>query len=275
MRQLRASLPISIFISPNLPFDEQGNVLNETSAGETTEHCFGLIAPPGYGDHVLDQLYEHVDPAGFRTPGFGSGVSSPYFPHSRTGSSENLAAIARSAPVTPAALSSRLENMTLSSSQRNSSYTSMYSGSSIASPGWLVMGAAGRWESQSASLTRRNSEEERSGRNSTEFADGDLIEFKELNRVPSYATAVRTPARSRTQTGSGLVPDYQTALSAPRTPPATETTAEMMVSSTATTEESVGENHGRSRIPANLTMTQAYPDEQHPRPNPSQGGAPP
>jgi len=61
-----------------------------------------------------------------------------------------------------------------------------------------------------------------------EHVDVDAAELAELNRVPSYATAVRTPARSRTQTTTGPVPDYLTALSAPRTPPATDLNPEQL-----------------------------------------------
>lgn len=72
--------------------------------------------------------------------------------------------------------------------------------------------------------------DENSGRNSTEHVDVDSTDFAELNRVPSYATAVRTPAPYRAQPTAGLVPDYQTALYAPRTPPATDVNVEPLAS---------------------------------------------
>ncbi|KAH6605744.1 hypothetical protein Trco_004897 [Trichoderma cornu-damae] len=219
--ELRATLPVSIFISPNIPFDEQGNLLSQAPGGATMEQDLGSIAPPGYGEHVLDQLYDEVDVSGFQTPAVHSGFNSPFYGHSRTGSSENLTAIAHgAAAITPAALSSRLADVSLDPSQRNSSYHSIFNASGRASP---THGPNPNHASHTphtpAHLSRTNSEEEEpSARSSAERAQVDVAEFAELNRVPSYSTAVRTPARSRTQT-SVFVPDYQTALSAPRTPP--------------------------------------------------------
>lgn len=235
---------MSIFISPNVPFDEQGNLVNQAPGSATPVQDVGAIAPPGYGEHVLDQLYEDVDTAGFQTPGIQSGVSSPFYAHSRAGSADNLAAMGHSAPIAPAALSSRLADVSLDPSRRNSSYTSMHSVSGRISPTSGPHGSAGRSEPHSTSLTRSNSEDDQSGRNSVEHVDLDAAEFAELNRVPSYATAVRTPARSRTQTTSGPVPDYQTALSAPRTPPATDITAEQLA---PISEDATGERRAHVR----------------------------
>lgn len=225
-RKLRATLPVSIFISPNVPFDEQGNLVNQSPGATPADQDTAALAPPGYGEHVLDQLYEDVDTAGFQTPAVQSGVNSPFYAHSRTGSADNLAALADSAPIAPAALSSRLADVSLDPSRRNSSYTSMNSVLGRTSPPSGHQGAAQRSEPPSASLTRSNSHEDYSRRNSVEHFDPDETDLAELNRVPSYATAVRTPARLRTHTGSCPVPDYQTALSAPRTPPATDVSAE-------------------------------------------------
>ncbi|EFY90467.1 arrestin domain-containing protein [Metarhizium acridum CQMa 102] len=204
--ELRATLPVSIFISPNIPFDEQGNLLsqNQGSSAPSTENA--LVAPPGYGEHVLDQLYEDVDVSGFQTPAIPSGVSSPFY--------------------------------------------------SQVSPTSGQHGSAPRSEPPSQNLTRSNSEEDRSGRNSTEHVDLDPAEFAELNRVPSYATAVRTPAWSRTQPAAGLVPDYQTALYAPRTPPATDITLEPL---STISEDRSDENRGLTSAPSNLSTVVANP----------------
>lgn len=240
--KLRATLPVSIFISPNMPFDDQGNLVNQAPGATPADQDMSTLAPPGYGEHVLDQLYEDVDPAGFHTPGIQSGVNSPYYAHSRAGSADNLAALADHAPVAPAALSSRLANVSMDSPRRNSSYTSMHSVMGRTSPPSGPQGAAPRSEPQSASLTRCNSREDHSRRTSVEHFDADETDIAELSRVPSYATAVRTPARSRTQTGSCPVPDYQTALSAPRTPPVTDVGVEPM---TAIAVMTPGEEHAR------------------------------
>ncbi|GFP54636.1 hypothetical protein ACSS6W_002467 [Trichoderma asperelloides] len=240
--ELRATLPVSIFISPNIPFDEQGNLINQAPGGATLEQDLGSIAPPGYGEHVLDQLYDEVDVTGFQTPAVHSGFNSPFYGHSRTGSSENLAALSLSAAITPAALSSRLADVSLDPSQRNSSYQSVHNASGRASPTHGSSHASQTSSQTPAHLSRTNSEEEESStRSSGERAQVDVAEFAELNRVPSYSTAVKTPARSRTQT-SAFVPDYQTALSAPRTPPNLEPSNGNDTLSTIT-EHTTGEGH--------------------------------
>ncbi|KAG6035503.1 hypothetical protein E4U41_006057 [Claviceps citrina] len=236
--ELRATLPVSIFISPNIPFDEQGNLVNQANqsqsgAGPTTTGN-AAIAPPGYGEHVLDQLYEDVDVSGFQSPTMQSGVSSPFYAQSRSGSTENLASFGHAAPIPPAALSSRLADVSLDASRRNRSFTSMASlspsGRTSPSSGPGPYGSVSRSEPPSTSLTRSNSVDDCSRRNSVDHVDVDAAEFAELNRVPSYATAVRTPAPFRAQPTAGMVPDYQTALLAPRTPPATDVSVEPLAS---------------------------------------------
>jgi hypothetical protein len=225
--KLRATLPVSIFISPNIPFDEHGDIVNQAPGTEASAATTQAgAAPPGYGEHVLDQLYDDVDTSGFQTPALQSGVSSPFYAQSRTGSAENLAALAvHGNTITPAALSSRLANVSMDPSQRNGSSQSLHNTSGRVSP---THGATTRSDVPSASLTRSNSGEDSSDRSSAEHVVHlDEAEFAELNRVPSYATAVRTPARSRAGPG-GPLPDYQTALSAPRTPPATDMGHEML-----------------------------------------------
>lgn len=182
-----------------------------------------------------------MDVTGFQTPAVHSGFNSPFYGHSRTGSSENLAAFSLSAAITPAALSSRLADVSLDPSQRNSSYQSVHNASGRASPTHGSSHASQNSQTP-AHLSRTNSEEEESSaRSSGERAQVDVAEFAELNRVPSYSTAVKTPARSRTQT-SAFVPDYQTALSAPRTPPNLEPSNGNDTLSTIT-EHTTGEGH--------------------------------
>jgi hypothetical protein len=160
----------------------------------------GSIAPPGYGEHVLDQLYDEVDVTGFQTPAVHSGFNSPFYGHSRTGSSENLAAFSLSAAITPAALSSRLADVSLDPSQRNSSYQSVHNASGhVSGRASPTHGSshASQTSQTPAHLSRTNSEEEESSaRSSGERAQVDVAEFAELNRVPSYSTAVKTPAHS-------------------------------------------------------------------------------
>ncbi|CAH0014767.1 unnamed protein product [Clonostachys rhizophaga] len=208
--ELRATLPISIFISPNLPLDDEGNLI-EQAGGVAPEQDLGATAPPGYGEHVLDQLYDEVEMTGFQTPAFQSGVNSPFYIHSRAGSSENLAGMTHEAPFTPSALSSRLADVSIDPSQRNTAFSSGHHGHHTA-----------RSEPASNNLTRHNSSEDdrTPGSESPQHIHIDESEFAELNKVPSYSTALRMPASTRNQAEAFDLPDYQTALSAPRTPPA-------------------------------------------------------
>ncbi|GKT98106.1 arrestin protein [Fusarium langsethiae] len=264
--ELRATLPVSIFISPNMPLDEEGNLVDQSPTTPNNERELSTIAPPGYGEHVLDQLYENVDVSGFQTPGFQtpgfqSGVSSPFYAQSRAGSNENLAALAHSRPVAPAALSSRLADVSLDPSQRTSSYTSLHSAGSpgFMSPTSAPQYQAPRSEAATAALTRTNSSED-SSRNSAEHVDLDATDLAELSKVPSYQTAVKTPARSRAGTGDLLLPDYQTALSAPRTPPATDLAPDPL---DTISEDQDGEDHTQhiSRPTSWISGGRAYTDD--------------
>ncbi|KOS17370.1 putative HECT-type ubiquitin ligase-interacting protein [Escovopsis weberi] len=63
LSELRATLPVSIFISPNIPFDEHGNLVRQTPNGsKSLAQDVGPFAPPGYGEHVLDQLLSATIP---------------------------------------------------------------------------------------------------------------------------------------------------------------------------------------------------------------------
>lgn len=258
--ELRATLPVSIFISPNIPFDEHGALLSQTPGEASAALAQGAVAPPGYGDHILDQLYDDMDPTGFMTPGMQtpnvtSGFSSPFYSQSRSGSAENLASLAAaSAPFAPAALSSRLADVSLDPTQRNSSYNSLHSAQGHISPSGQLS-AGHRSEPVSTDLTRSNSEEDQSPRHSDDQIHLDTEEFAEMNRVPSYATAVRTPLRSRVP---GVVPDYQTALSAPRTPPAIEVNHEMLTTITENRREV--DDEAATASGGGLTMVRSHSD---------------
>lgn len=212
-----------------MPLDEQGNLVSQNPGGGAQPSDSGAVAPPGYGEHVLDQLYDEVDVSGLMTPGIQSGVSSPFYAQSRSGSMENLASL--NAPFPPAALSSRLADVSIDPANRNP-------------PSPPV---APRSEPQSTALSRSNSGENESGRESPEIGV-DTSEFADLSRVPSYQTAVRTPARSRAQSGSIVLPDYNTALSAPSTPPATDLHIGHDILAPIT-EDTAGENRSRNPRP--------------------------
>ncbi|WQF83799.1 Putative arrestin-like, immunoglobulin E-set [Colletotrichum destructivum] len=232
--ELRATLPVSIFISPNMPLDEHG-VLVDQAPGAPAQAEITRIAPPGYGEHVLDQLYEDVDMSGFQTPGFQtpgiqtpgvqSGFSSPFYAQSRAGSSENLASFAmmNGHGVAPAALSSRLQNVSLDPTHRNTSFNSLNAiTEDVAAPTSVPTGASS--QSHSTALTRQNSAEDHPNSHSSGRASPEHLDFPDmatLSKVPSYTTAVKTPLR-RGAGSSDALPDYFSAMSAPNTPPASE-----------------------------------------------------
>lgn len=214
-QQLRATLPVTVFISPNMPLDEEGNLVRQHPHGTSPEQRTNSIAPPGYGEHVLDQLYDEVDMSGLQTPGVQSGMNSPFYGHSRAGSAENLNAMMNSNAVPPAVLSTRLENMTLDPSNRNQSFNSTTSHSTGTTTPYMNFQPSDHSSHtsppQSAPLSRSNSGEgeDRSGHQTPEHVD--FPELSELSKVPSYATAVKTPARPLTSLDSCTLPDYRTA----------------------------------------------------------------
>lgn len=220
--ELRATLPVTIFISPNMPLDEDGNLVRQLPAGTTSEQV-AASAPPGYGEHLLDQLYDEMDPTALQTPAGGrSTVGSPMYGRSRAGSYENLAALNQSHGVAlnPALLSSRLQStLALSQLNRNHSSSSMHSASNSTDtiyPHRLREHSHHSHDHHvslppSVPLTRQNS-----GDNTPpEIETPEHLEMLALCQVPSYQTALKTPVTRPTME----LPDYDTAMSRPSSPP--------------------------------------------------------
>ncbi|SPO04873.1 related to ROD1 - O-dinitrobenzene,calcium and zinc resistance protein [Cephalotrichum gorgonifer] len=190
--ELRATLPVSIFISPNIPLDEEGNLAHQTPGESVLLSEEGIAAPPGYGQHVLDQIYEDVVYGGFQTPEDRSGTNSPYYLPSAITSSEDLTQLHdANGDALTAALAARLQRMTDARSRRNS-VVSLESA-----------------HIHSEGLSRQTSNEGVTTPSSAEHIDdSDLM--GELNKVPSYATALKTPARPRSVYGAALaLPMYE------------------------------------------------------------------
>ena len=211
---------MTIFISPNMPLDDDGNLVRQSPHETNQAQRMHGIAPPGYGEHVLDQLYDEVDmnglQSGLQTPAVQSGVNTPFYALSRAGSAENLHQMAGMA-VPPAALSSRLQDVSLNASDRSQSYHSLSGATTggATTPHSQPPAADSNHNSPppSAPLSRSNSGENESGINTPEH-----VEMESLSKVPSYTTAIKTPARPLS-TGEGLVlPDYDSVVSAPTTP---------------------------------------------------------
>jgi hypothetical protein len=292
--ELRATLPLSIFISPNMPFDEQGELVQQAPGAvgsESSSGGGGVVAPPGYGEHVLDQLCDNVS-SGAQTPAttpspISSRNSSLYYyslPHSRAGSAEDLGGDDATTATTPssslaspslsasitmtqdgiaaAALSSRLQSVPLDASQRNASFNSLVSSQApsaplsrtnslqqqhqhtLTAPSTAPSTPPTRSSSVRSPLsrctTRSSGEDSTSSRRSSIIVPDTHPELppprlEDLNKVPSYATAVRTrPARLRPFGADDVtLPDYESA-TAPSTPTATDTPDPMLLAATPT-----------------------------------------
>ncbi|EFX02962.1 carbon catabolite repression protein [Grosmannia clavigera kw1407] len=236
--ELRATLPLTLFISPNIPLDEQGNLTcpARISASPQEAATQATIAPPGYGEHILDQLYDEMDVHNLQTPAPMSAMHSPLYGLSRAGSSENLASMAAAAsiPVPPAALTSRLQDVSLREAtiRRNRSSTHITPPiSGVSTPYSPVHGhlyyqhmqqvqnqqlqqALNSADSNSGtdSLSRRNSGES----HHTEHSDPEHVDFSdmsELCKVPSYGTAMKNTRVAAIAIGDSALqlPDYRTA----------------------------------------------------------------
>ncbi|KAF4629187.1 hypothetical protein G7Y89_g8957 [Cudoniella acicularis] len=210
------------------------NIALHNPDGHISEH-----APPLYGEHVLDQLYADMDQTGYMTPAPQSGMNTPFYAQSRTGSSENLSsmdgAVHPAGAVPPAALSSRLQN--LNAGSRNSSFLRRHPGSGSGTntphsqphhdgePGYFGSHSHAQSHSGQTSnpLSRRTSEEEEHRLTASNMTSGqhtpehiDFSELGDLTKVPSYSTAVKTPVRGMSY--NDALPNYDAAISAPPSP---------------------------------------------------------
>ena len=172
------------------------------------------------------------------TPAPQSGMNTPFYSQSRAGSVENLTTMSGdvhpAGAVLPAALSSRLQN--LDAGSRNNSFRYLAGASSGANtphhhshPENDANGSNQPGQPHEA-LSRRVSEEENhgafsnltSGQHTPEHID--FRELGDLTKVPSYRTAVKTPARDMSCTDS--LPNYDAAvLARPSAVPASSNSA--------------------------------------------------
>lgn len=123
--ELRANLPVTFYLSPALPLDENDELVDQTPHADRQALANEDIhaAPPLYGQHRLDQLFSDLSLTGYHTPAGHSSSTTPYS-LSRNISSENvthfepptnLPVPISSSPsnhnLNPAALRSRLQNL--------------------------------------------------------------------------------------------------------------------------------------------------------------------
>lgn len=248
--ELRANLPVSLYISPSLPINENNDLVDQTPQASRAAIANDLAnaAPPVYGKHTLDVLYSDMD--GYRTP--GTALSTPGTPylHSRHASSDNLAslaAITNGNYVSPVALQNRLQDLRVGfvsgsleddhsitlgpenglRSHSQDDYFLPHESSSGSANARISpydpnrSGAQSGTPSQPGSnlMSRRTSEEEEgtfSGAR-TPFPQYDHMEDLNLIKIPSYTTAVKTPA-PRTQRSSSTLPTYDASICDPSPP---------------------------------------------------------
>ena len=220
-----------------MPLDDNNDLINQQPQSLTTSDI-GQIAPPGYGDHTLDQLYSEVDLNGYMTPANASGGNTPFYAQSGAASEENLAPtnITSSNNISASILHHRLNSIQNTSSSRLARdrvydpdghtpvWGSPEAGLEIdhylqrqntarhavsANPRGNVIRP--RYSNPSS---RRGSDEDHgsSGAHTPQHVE---LNVDDLSRVPSYGTALKTPLRGPL---SENLPNYQTAMSRPPSP---------------------------------------------------------
>lgn len=244
--ELRANLPVSLYISESLPLNENNDLVDQTpQAGRAAvENDMNNSAPPMYGEHQFDQLYgeqqfEQIY-SGYRTPGAAlSGTATPYS-HSRTLSSENLASLhavadGNSNPghVSASALQHRLQDLRRSDrlvptiarddydqpasgnlsrrgspSRTNGDYSSgVAEGGEAGSRGSHGTPSGRNSLPDSTNASRRTSNEDQHKTSGTATPVFHTDHSEDLAKVPSYSTAIKTPAPRPQGSGNDL-PSY-------------------------------------------------------------------
>jgi len=226
-------------------------------------------APPLYGEHILDQLYADMDQTGHITPTHQSGMNTPFYSQSQSGSSENLSSLNEAThpngAVPPAALSSRLQNLNVGSRNSSCFHRQPGSGSGGNTPRSLPHrdGEPAYFDQHNNSgqhsnpPSRRTSEEDdhrgrisskTSGRHTPEHID--YSDLGDLNKVPSYSTAVKTPVRGMSH--NDALPNYDAAVSVPPSP---NRTFSIPTSQSVETSSSEGSANGIYACTSAVTRT--------------------
>lgn len=200
-------------------------VVSEAAIRDETQQS----APPTYGAHQLDRLYDDIDPSGFMTPGpAASGFSTPMWnSRSRRGSNENLQSLNvitedTTGGASASALRSRLtsleaaqengEPQEISEPRHSSSGGNTPDASS--SRGTPVGPGDNYFPPYNQPLPHHS--RHGTGRPSNLSRINSDYDMAALVRTPSYNTAVRTPAVATPYSES--LPSYNTAVSQPSSP---------------------------------------------------------
>jgi arrestin-related trafficking adapter 4/5/7 len=221
--ELRANLPVSFYISPNLPINENNETVDQSpqASRAAVQNDLNHSAPPLYGQHMLDKLYSEVDPSGYLTPALATSPGTPYL-HSRQPSHENLRSLdaitggnsgistPNGGSVNPAALQYRLQNLHVNGSSEGAEADASHSHNASrrnSDPHEGYFDA--QTHDSSGILSRRESEEDNGGQSGLRTPFPQYAHMEDLARVPSYSTAVKTPV---TQTNGSDLPTYGSAV---------------------------------------------------------------
>ncbi len=221
--QLHATLPVFIFISPLLSFDDNNNIIGDPNALPTVSEL--NVPPPLYGAHQFDRLYSDVDLSGYMTParsrgghmtptGRRSGFSTPFFSHSRSTSSDNVAATTLS-EFAATALQNSLHGLGNLFNLRDRNQASSTPNLRPAGGAFGTSGGSPSQYNPRNLATRRASQDETTG-TPTDFSPQHMeFSAEALARVPSYNTARRSRPIAPVHHG---LPNYQSAIRAPVVP---------------------------------------------------------
>ncbi|KAJ9640379.1 hypothetical protein H2199_005918 [Coniosporium tulheliwenetii] len=227
--QLVVKNPLNLFISPNYHIGEDQCI--QIDANQQTEEAMNnasnQVAPPGYGQHHFDQLWDNIDPSGYMTPGARSGINTPFYSQSRNGSAENLPL-----PVLDALIQSP---------------TSAPHGGPAASALHSRLATLQDRGSSHSALPQRRPLAAHLGRAAPPIAPQRLLgyDMEALARIPSYSTALRTPVSSSPK-AEGL-PTYEAATSRPPSPNPTGTRMPIRTSGESSGERDPPESDRESR----------------------------
>ncbi|EED23327.1 carbon catabolite repression protein CreD, putative [Talaromyces stipitatus ATCC 10500] len=226
--ELRATLPVTVLISPDMRIDENNTLIEDGST--VRQHAAEELAnqaPPLYGQHQFDRLYSDIDISGYRTPGPMSGSATPFGALSRNISSEDLPSLEAitNGDISASALHSRLSHLhatrgTYSSSPGGDNHDS-HPADYFSHMNGRQSGGNSHSHSPENNSRRASDEQDREQPDSTVPSgmvtphQPQYMEVETLSRVPSYTTAIRTAAR--TQYDSEL-PAYDAAISSSAPP---------------------------------------------------------
>lgn len=224
--QLRCKLPITLAMPTIARMNNENEMVSGLSGAAVNEN----LPPPGYGDHLYDQIYSDIDLQYLMTPS----ASAPATPKdiSRSGSAGNLAAMDGNSDrqVSANTLRNRLSGLTTADGRDRKGSEHNNAGPS----GQGSAGAPSRAfqpgsdESSYFASGNRNSSNQHSpgpsastsaiqGSNPSQRTPPIHLEYNndELNKVPSYSTALSTSIRTPWNPD---LPSYQTATSRPASP---------------------------------------------------------